>query len=132
MSTARAATEVVEAAWAAPAERAVADLESAASYVRSSYFERAVFNAVSAAVQAAQKMIDTVPAAMRFHDGKDDWQDFAVHGAEALGYAFGVGGTSQAAAMARYLKRYNDGEEAPANPAEFTYDMVRGKKKDHP
>ena len=54
MSTARAATEVVEAAWAARAERAVADLESAASYVRSSYFERAVFNAVSAAVQAAQ------------------------------------------------------------------------------
>jgi hypothetical protein len=83
----------------------------------------------SPAVQLVQKMVDVVPHTIKFIKGEEDWKDYSIHAGEAIGWAMGIGGTVQAAASAKYLKRYSEGEEQPANAGELVYNTVQGKRK---
>lgn len=68
----------------------------------------------------------------RLAKGDEDFADFVINELEAVGYAGGVVGTSQATASVKYFKRYMEGDEKPANPAQFAWDLARGKKKEKP
>jgi hypothetical protein len=87
----------------------------------------------SAGLGAVQKaLVDPVLHSKRLYDGTEEVADYMLNLAESGGYLFGVGGTAQAAASAKYFKRYQEGTEQPANPAQFTYELVSGKKKEKP
>lgn len=84
----------------------------------------------SPALQAVQKVVDSVDASVKFSKGDMEFGDWAIKSGEAAGFAFGVAGTAQVAASAKYLKRYHEGEEQPANAAQLIYDTTRGKRRD--
>jgi hypothetical protein len=66
----------------------------------------------------------------RLANGDEEFADFVINELEAVGFVFGFAGTSQATASAKYFKRYTEGEERPANPAQFAWDLARGKRKE--
>jgi hypothetical protein len=88
------------------------------------------FTAGLGAVQKA--LVDPVLHTKRLYDGTEEIGDYAINQLESAGYMFGVGGSAQAAASAKYFKRYMAGEENPTNPVEFGLDLAQGKKKDKP
>lgn len=72
--------------------------------------------------------IDTT-ADLLGEEGKVDEIDWAIKSGEAIGYAFGIGGTAQAAGAAKYLRRVETGEENPSNPAEAVFNTIQGKPR---
>ena len=83
---------------------------------------------LSPVMGAAQKAINLVgkdlPAVL---DGKQEYPDFAIHAFDTLGTLSGIGGTSQATASAKYLRRVQKGQEKPENLGELVYNTVTGK-----
>jgi hypothetical protein len=67
---------------------------------------------------------------IKFAKGEESGADFLINEMEGVGYALGVPGTAQATLSAKYFKRVMEGEERPANPAQFGWDFLRGKKKE--
>lgn len=62
--------------------------------------------------------------------GEEEVEDWMIKMGGFLGFAFGVGGTSQAEASAKYLRRVQTGEENPDNVAELAFNAARGKKRE--
>jgi hypothetical protein len=69
-----------------------------------------------------------VDAGIKFGKGDMELGDAALKMGEGIGFAAGVGGTSQAVAMAKYLRRYNDGEEDDSVPMAAVH-FLQGKKE---
>ena len=84
----------------------------------------------SPAITAFQKVIaDPLIHTKRLKDGSEDLADYSLNMLESGGYLFGVSGTSQAKASAKYFRRYAEGEEQPDSVVELGYDALRGKRR---
>lgn len=83
------------------------------------------------AFSAVQKVINgiDVTADMLGSEKEVEPIDWAIKSGEALGYAFGIGGTAQAAGGSKYLRRVDEGEENPENTAELVWNTLQNKPK---
>jgi hypothetical protein len=84
---------------------------------------------LSPVVSMMQKAINLVDDTKKVVQGKEEYPDYAIKAVDALGTLLGVGGTSQAVASAKYLRRVQKGEEKPANAGELVYNTVSGKRR---
>jgi len=84
---------------------------------------------LSPVVSVGQKFVQMPVHTMKLIEGKEDYPDYAIKAFDLLGTLYGVGGTSQAVASAKYLRRVYTGEEKPANAAELVSGAVQGKPK---
>jgi hypothetical protein len=78
-----------------------------------------------------QKALDgiEITAEMLGSEKPPETIDWAIKSGEAIGYAFGIGGTAQASGAAKYLRRVDKGTEQPENSADLIYDMIQNKPK---
>lgn len=83
------------------------------------------------AFSAVQKVIDgiDITADMLGSEKEVDAVTWAIKSADAIGYAFGIGGTAQATGAAKYLHRVDKGEEKPDNTFEMIYNATQTKPK---
>ena len=81
-------------------------------------------------ITVATKGLQSLASTKKLIGDEEEWEDWGIKQASFVGYAFGVGGTSQAEATSKYLRRYQQGEESPDNVAQFLWDAGRGKRRD--
>lgn len=86
----------------------------------------------SPAFVVMQKAANAGASIKKFSNGDEEWPDMTIKIGEALGYGFGISGTAQLTASTKYLRRYQQGEENPSNPAQLAADTIRGKRKERP
>jgi len=84
---------------------------------------------LSPIVSVMQKGINLVDDTVKVASGKEEYPDYFVKAFDELGTLLGIGGTSQAAASAKYLRRVQTGEEHPANAGELIYNTMVGKPR---
>ena len=78
------------------------------------------------AVQAIQKTLDLIPSTVELAKGEREWGDWSMAALESLGYAFGIGGTSQIIGSAKYFRRYAADETDDTAP-EAALNVIRAK-----
>lgn len=94
------------------------------------------FTPAFAAIQKAINAID-ITVDMLGEEKDVEAFDWAVKAGEAIGYAFGIGGTAQAASTTKYLRRVNEGEAVEgaivditgSEGAQVAYNATMGKPK---
>lgn len=85
---------------------------------------------LSPVVTVGQKVVDGIHRVQMLAEGTEKPPDFAIHALDTIGTVFGVGGTSQFVASAKYLRRVQTGEEKPANTMELIGNTIQGKPKE--
>ncbi len=84
---------------------------------------------LSPVLAVGQKVVDTIGDVPKLVEGKEDYPDFAIKAFDLLGTVAGIGGTSQAVASAKYLRRVQKGEEKPKTALELAAGVTQGKPK---
>jgi hypothetical protein len=64
------------------------------------------FSAIQKAINAAESTVDLLG-----EEGKVETIDWAIKAGDAIGYAFGIGGTAQTVGISKYLRRVEKGEQ---------------------
>ena len=85
---------------------------------------------LSPVVTVGQKLVDGIHRVQMLAEGTEKAPDFAIHALDTIGTVYGVGGTSQFVASAKYLRRVQTGEEKPANAMELIGNTIQGKPKE--
>ena len=76
------------------------------------------------------KGLKGLDSSIKLAKDEEEWTDWGIKMGSFLGYSFGIGGTSQAEATTKYLRRVETGYENPDNAAVLAFNAARGKRRE--